>query len=421
MNKVLKWIIGIVVLAVLAALGTWAFVEGRKELAMEREREAPIKVPPRASRTADGETVITLDGPTQQRIGLKVEPLSALSLPPQMLAYGTLQEDPSQTFTVRSPVAGKLLTSAGGKWPSVGDVLADGAAVGAVEPRFAPVDRVDLASKLASARADVEATTASLVAARAGYERLKTLNGQEANSVSQRALQEAEAQVKGAEARLKAATDTAKLIESAMGAKAGPTGPLPLTVERGGQVIELPANPGESFEAGQAVLKVARFDKLLAAVSVLPGQRIDPSVNAARILVTGFEDHPINGERVAIAPAVNAKTLAQTFLFRISDSALGLRPGMAVAAHLTPPGKARKGVVIPRSAVVRLNGKAWAYVQTADDKFTRREVSTADPTTQGWFVTTGWKEDERVLTAGAQTLLSEELKSQIQVGEEGNK
>ena len=422
MSRLLKWTVGIIVLAILVSLGIWAFLESRKELAVERERDAPIKAASRTSRGAAGETIITLDHEAQERIALKTEPLAAMSLPPQTVAYGTLQEDPSQAFALRSPIAGTVRALAQGKWPSIGEVLPDGAAVGVVEPRFAPADRVDLASKLASAKSDVAATTATLAAARAGYERLKTLNSKERDSVSQRDLQEADAKVKGEEARLTAAADTANLIESATVSKAGPTAPVPLVLERGGQVVELPVNSGESLESGQEVMKVAKFDRLLAAVSLLPGQNIDPSVSAARIFVLGQADQALVGERVALAPTVDDKTLAQTLLFRLSNGKLGLRPGMAVTAYLASSDHTREGVVIPRSAVVRFSGRAWAYIALTDGKFTRRELSTDEPTEHGWFVASAldrFRSGDRVVTAGAQILLSEELKSQIQIGEEG--
>ncbi len=80
--------------------------------------------------------------------------------------------------------------------------------------------------------------------------------------------------------------------------------------------------------------------------------------------------------------------------------------------------KATRGVVIPRSAVVRFGGKAWAYVQTDEVRFSRREVALDQATEQGWFTTAGFTVGDRVVVAGAQLLLSEEFKSQIQIGED---
>jgi hypothetical protein len=123
---------------------------------------------------------------------------------------------------------------------------------------------------------------------------------------------------------------------------------------------------------------------------------------------------------VALAAAVDPKTQGQPFIFRVPDPSFSLRPGLSVTAYLEVPGPRRQGVVIPRSAVVRQSGKTWVYVQTALDQFARREVSLEDPTAEGWFARS-ISAGDRVVTTGAQTLLSEEFKSQIQVGEESQK
>jgi RND family efflux transporter MFP subunit len=413
MSQLLKWSIAMIVTAGLSALGVWAFLAGRQELAREREMDQPVKVPPRVARSADGQESITLDAQTQERIGLKTEVLAGASRQPQVLAYGTLQEDPAQAFVLRAPIAGTLRQTAQQKWPGIGAVLADGAAVGVVAPRFTSLDQVDLATKLLSAKSEVEATAASLVASRAEYQRLSVLNANGLGA-SVRAVQEAEAKVKGEEARLRGATETCKVIEAAMAAQAGPSGPVTLKVDYAGQVVELWARPGEAVEAGQTLLKLARFDQVLAAVTVPLGEKVDSSVSTARLVVAGSENQVLPAERVALAPTASSMTLGQTFLFRLTEGKLGLRPGMAVTAYLPATGHASKGVVMPRSAVIRYAGRAWAYVQQ-DDKFIRREVAVDEPAERGWLVTSGWQEGQRVVVSGAQVLLSEELKSQIQI------
>ena len=87
---------------------------------------------------------------------------------------------------------------------------------------------------------------------------------------------------------------------------------------------------------------------------------------------------------------------------------------MALTAYLVLPGEPTKGVVLPRSAVVRQEGELWSYVRSAADKFTRRQVVHATPIEAGWFVPAGFKAGEPLVVAGAQMLLSEELKAKIQ-------
>jgi hypothetical protein len=368
-------------------------------------------------RTEEGEVAIHLEGSTQRLIGLQSVALPATTLRPEVTAYGVLQEDPSRAFVVRAPIAGVVRAPEGGHWPNLGAVLSGGAVIGAIEPRVAPVERIDLVSRLATARADVASITASLAAARAALDRARTLNA-DGKIVSDRVRQEAEARVAAEAARLQAATEGERLIGASLKAVAGPTGPKPLLVDRGGTVIDILAQPGESIESGQAILRVAQFDTLLAKVVVPSGAPVSSDVGAARLIVMGHEDHPLAGESVALV-AVDPKTQGQTFLVRLQADGFAVRPGQAVTAYLTAPGEPLSGVVIPPEAIVRYAGKAWVYVQTERETFVQREVATDRPVETGWFVGAGFKPGERVVTTAAQTVLSEELKAQIPSAEAG--
>jgi hypothetical protein len=407
----MRRVFAVAIVAGLATLFLWACSRSRTGEAAEKQAEV-VKIPPRVRRTPAGDAVVTLDAQAQARAGLKTEALATATLPQEIQAFGDLQEDPSQSFTLRAPVAGTLRRSTTRDWPGLGQTLADGSVVGTIEPRLAPVDRVNLTERLTSARAEVAATSASLVASRAALVRARTLNAEDKN-VSDRALQEAEARVKGEEARLGAAAESARLIESALATAA----PVALGVERGGQVVEVLAQPDEAVESGQPILRVARFNQFIARVDVPAGQAVPGSVSTAQIVPIGHEERLLRGERVSLAAAVDPKTQGQPFLFRIRDPGLNLRPGMAVTAHLNLPGAPRRGALIPRSALVRFAGAAWVYVQLSAGEFSRREVALDRPAEKGWF-SASLKPGEHVVVAGAQTLLSEELKFQIQVGEE---
>ena len=88
-----------------------------------------------------------------------------------------------------------------------------------------------------------------------------------------------------------------------------------------------------------------------------------------------------------------------------------LRPGTAITAWFPNGAGSRQSLVIPRSAVVQQDGRTWAYVQTGDDRFERRAVPLDQPSGNGYVVTRGFAAGDKIVTTGAQTLLSEELKS----------
>ena len=115
-------------------------------------------------------------------------------------------------------------------------------------------------------------------------------------------------------------------------------------------------------------------------------------------------------------PLLDPRLQAPSFLFAVAAHP-GLIPGINLSIFL-PAGPERSGIIVPYGAVVWWQGSAWCYVEEQPDKFTREEVSTDNPTPAGWFVSEGIAAGARVVTKGAQTLLSEEFRSQIQADQD---
>jgi hypothetical protein len=77
------------------------------------------------------------------------------------------------------------------------------------------------------------------------------------------------------------------------------------------------------------------------------------------------------------------------------------------------------GYVIPPSAIVWWAGRPWVYAKIAGDQFSRRQIPTDMPVgREGEFVVpvSALSEPEQaIVLRGAQMLLSEEFRAQIQV------
>ncbi len=411
-----RWIILVLAFCALGPLGLGCSHEDPDDAEHDKTSESEPSEASPVGHNAEGETVVSLDEEGQAHAGLVVQPLVAATLQPERTAYGRLEEDPQQSFTLRAPVAGILRSTGAQTWPQLGDKLENGASIGKIEPRLGPVERADLASRLSTAHAEVAEVSADLAAARHSFENKKELNAKE-QIVSERTLEEAEAKVKGQEARLKSAQETVKLIEASLEATEGPTGPRSLTVASGGDVVELMVSPGESVEAGQTILRVARYDRLLARVELPAGESLGFSSKRARIIVAGQEDHPLEGQLTALAPTINAFTGGQGYLFQVAADGLTLRPGLPVTAFIAQPGEPQKGVTLPRSAVLRMGGKTWIYLKTEKNQFTRHAVDGLRPMAEGWFAS-GLHEGQDAVVVGGQALLSMEFTSQAGKEEE---
>jgi hypothetical protein len=255
-----------------------------------------------------------------------------------------------------------------------------------LKPEVKAYGRVLDASALVTLVADLATAQAASEASQAELKRLKTLAGQ--NNASERALQTAEA----------AATRDQVQVELAR---------LHLLSGWGGAIAgrkDLPA----------FVQSLGSQASVLVELDLPAGEAANTAPIGGRLLTLADDSKPIEAQLLGPATAVDPQMQGRGFLFLVSPNPSHLTPGAAVSGFLTLPGEAQSGVAVPREAVVRFNGTTWVYVQTGDDTFQRTQAALDRPLDKGWFVREGLKPQDKVVSAGAQQLLSEELKNQIE-------
>jgi RND family efflux transporter MFP subunit len=379
----------------------------------EQAKHFGVESRPNAEESEPG---VTLKKEAQARAGLKVEPLAPQSAEPQLTAFGRLEEDPSASFVVRAPVAGTVHAVRDRAWPALGQNVSRSSVLGQLEPRLLPTDRLNFTTQLATARADFNSSLASVAAAQSAYDRAKALNADHKN-VSDKAVQEAEARLATEQAKERAARANVNALEASL-QPGGTIGNRPIVAERGGDVVEVLVQPGEAVEQGASILRIARLDHLLVGIDLPVGEHVSQNNRGAFIIPAGFEDQaPLPADRVAVAPTTDPHTQGISLLYRLKKTLFGLRPGTAVTALLPVPRSSRQGVLIPRSAIVEQGGKSWVYIETSDERFTRRAVPLDLSLPKGFIAVSGFSPGDRVVIVGAQSLLSEEFKSENEADE----
>jgi hypothetical protein len=344
---------------------------------------------------------VHLDAAAQERLGITVAELAPRAARPLVRAYGRVVADPSHAFELRAPIAGVL--RAEGDWPAVG-AHRDAADLGWIEPRLSPTERTDLAAREAQAQQSLAEAEADLEIAKKELERARVLNAEE-KSVSDRAVEEADARTKADEAKRNGAR---RELEVAQGALSGRSiAPYRLRLADAAEVSEVLARPGEQVEAGAVLLRTARFDPALVRVELPIGETVDRPERAT-VVAASRADRSLEATFVAVAPT--SETQGTALLFRVSAPDSNLRPGEAVTAWIERGGDSVSGLVVPRSAVVRHAGKSWIYVRKDEETFAREELATDRPLPEGWLAAE--KEAKgpiQVAVEGAQSLLSAEL------------
>jgi multidrug efflux system membrane fusion protein len=151
---------------------------------------------------------------------------------------------------------------------------------------------------------------------------------------------------------------------------------------------------------------------VLIRLNLPAGEALDSQPESARIVSLAANATPITAVYFDELPSVDPQTQSRGFLFYATTNSL--KAGEAVTGYLQTGAEPLKGVIIPRSAVVRTEGKGWIYVLNENGKsFTRKEIPLDHQTDNGWFVATGITGGDHAVVTGAQVLLSEELKASM--------
>ncbi len=229
------------------------------------------------------------------------------------------------------------------------------------------------------------AAEAALQASEAEVERSRDLFAKGGN-IARRAVEQAEAQVAADRLKLRA-TEQRFLLE---------WGPV---IERDREALIA------QLLSGEAVLIRAE-----SASSMLPGK---PSTTA-EVLIPG-QAEPREAAVLASAPLVDMKSQAVAWFLKLEKPPVPLPPGLSVDVGLGAGGNEESGVLVPAKAVLHFQGAAWVFVPGEEaGHFERRGISLEHAMKGGWFEAGEFKAGDKVVTAGAASLLAEELKSQIE-------
>lgn len=253
---------------------------------------------------------------------------------------------------------------------------------------------LDLKASYNTPATDLLRARANSRASLAEYQRLRQLN-EDGKNASDKAVEAARATAEGDEALVQNAQQAINVLKSTALLRWGPV--VAGWVERNSPQLD-------------ALLMQRRF------LLQVTGTTASPFAAPKQAIVQFADGTHGTGRFVSIIPQLDPRLQTPSVLYVIATHP-GLVPGINLSVFL-PSGSERSGVVVPTNAVVWSQGNAWCYVEEKPGKFVRTAVLTTNPNAQGWFVTEGISSGERVVISGAQTLLSEEFRSQIQADQD---
>ena len=246
-------------------------------------------------------------------------------------------------------------------------------------------DLVNAASQYAAALAQRDQAAAHLQASRATLERLRALNADNHN-VSDRAVQEAAAAAASDEAGVRSADVSALAAEAAARQRWG------AVLARG---IIGGAPWARQLASRDAVLIEAAFTN-----EAVPPQQIQ---------ITGAMGRPVLARHLAVSPRVDARLQkpVHDYLAPAAELPVGL------ITNIHAPLASRSAVLVPKEAVVWHGPQALVFVEDRPGHYVQHPVSAQTPL-DGGFLETSLPPGTRVVTAGAQQLLSEQNKPEAE-------
>lgn len=256
-------------------------------------------------------------------------------------------------------------------------------------------DLADARTGYANAKAQLDKARASLNVAQKDYQRLNQLHNDDRN-VSDKVFQAGAAAL---------ATEQANVQAAQVGLQNAQNG----VVQRYGDVIA-----GWLASDAPTLKRVLQQQEVLIQVT-FPAEAANatpPKMIRVQVADKVFTPATL----VARSPRMDPRIQGVGYFYVAPAQALV--PGMNVPVFLPTQSEAT-GVVVPQSAPVWWQGKSWIYVQRSPQHFARVEVPSDQPVNNGFVVRSGLSTNDQVVVTGAQLLLSEEFRSQIQVGEEG--
>ena len=352
-----------------------------------RDRDDDDRRPP--SRVQGG--AIVLDERSRAALDLVVAAATEADLPEVRIRYGKVVARPGDELLIASPIAGRVAQIA----HAIGDRVTTRDEIARISPSLGAAERASLGVQSADITAQVTQAQEDARLREAEVARASELVRD--GIVSQARLQEAEAAVATAHARLQAA-------RQGLAAQAGAVGrALPLAAPADGTLAALEVALGEGVEAGRPIARVLRAGP----------RRIDLSVHAADPAASSYEAQI--GDRWFPARLVTRSIAVGDDGNRhdVLELDAGAQPliGAVVAVRLAAA--PARGPVVPESAVLTAAGGDVVYVENERGRFEARLVQVAARLGGRARIAAGLKPGDRVVVRGAAALRGEALRSSL--------
>lgn len=376
-----RWMVGAVALAALVTglVGWWV---SHRALAASPTQPARRDVP-----RLEG-SLIRLSPEFAQRAGVKIAPAETTALSPFLTVTGTVVFDPRLTAAVGARIAGRVrdIQRFEGDEVRAGDVLAN-------------IESAELGQ-----------AQAALISARAHAEEATTNEKRERLLAEARVSSEHEAeQARAAGASARADLFAAQQRVRALGGP--PDGELGILVVRSpiaGKVVSGKLSRGQSVEPTVAAFQIADMSRLWVELAVFERElgsvrtgdlvEISPQTNVTTV---------VKGKVAHVGDVIDLETRSADVRVVVDNHDESLRPGQSVIAHIHTATAVTPALVVPRDAVVSVDGRPTVFVAHDATSIEPRAVILGAKDATRVEIASGLLPGERIVVQGVFALKSE--------------
>ncbi|MDY7091614.1 MAG: efflux RND transporter periplasmic adaptor subunit [Acidobacteriota bacterium] len=332
-------------------------------------------------------------------LGLVFGTVERRSLDPLIEVPAELMPVPDRQATVGPRVAGRVVQVR----VNVGDRVRRGSPLLVLE-----------SADVGEARADFVADQAKAEVALRAAERARGLL--ESRVTSERAVEEAEGNLRQAQADLEAART--RLLSYG----ADPNHPhreqpgqVVLTSPIGGTVVERTVHVGQWVEPGDSVLGIIDLTELWLAGSVYEGdlQQVQEGQHVV-VEIRALPEERFQGEVAYLADRLDPESRTAALRVVMPNADHRLRPGMFATAQLAPAAtEARQVVAVPASALQDIEGRPFVFIPDGETSFLVRWVQVGASGGEWTEIIDGLVPGERLVTRGGLLLKAQLLRSTL--------
>ncbi len=179
-----------------------------------------------------------------------------------------------------------------------------------------------------------------------------------------------------------------------------------------GIVVERNVTPGQSIggDSGQVVFTVADLDLLQVVADVYERDlALVREGQFANVSVEAYPDVSFPATVASIGDVVDPTSRTIKLRAWVNNTDHRLKPEMFARLHIQV-GDATPLLLIPREAVLEVDGKQFVYVVEGPDRYVKREVKVSTVSPDHVRVLEGLKSGQRIVTKGAVLIKGQEVK-----------